>query len=239
MLLFATSVRGQEEETQIKNYIGFNAGGNISSVFFNHLAFRPNVRTALLPGAQAGIVYRHFSPLKTGILNTGLQVSVYFSQKGYTQEFLGLAPNITSRFNYVEVPFSAIIYFGKKKTKFFVNPGIFVEYLISSEVDAAPADDDEEQDFINVGPFNVFPYNQGTDNRVGIGGRIEGAISRDFPFGTIQLGGNFSYTITNLLDFESRSSGIPDTSNNFAIGVTVGYFFPIGRKQPAKVVEEE
>ncbi|MEL7146420.1 MAG: outer membrane beta-barrel protein [Bacteroidota bacterium] len=239
LLLFTAVVKGQVEEQQVKNYIGINAGGSVSSVFFNHLAFRPNVRTSLLPGAQVGLVYRHFSPLKTGILNTGLQLSVYFSQKGYIQEFQGLVPNVTSRLNYVEVPFSAMIYFGRKKTKFFVNPGIYIEYLLSSTVDSAPEDDDEDQDFINVGPFNVFPYNQNTDNRVGIGGRIEGALSRDFPFGTIQLAGNFSYTITNLLDFGLRSSGIPDTSNNFSVGVTIGYFFGIGGKKPVVVSEEE
>ena len=228
VLLFVSTITSGQEQT--KDYIGFTAGANLSSVFFNHLAFRPNVRTSLQPGLQLGITYRHFSPLTTGVLNTGLQLSVNFSQKGYIQELQGLHPNISTTLNYVEIPFSAIIYFGKKKTKFLINPGVYAEFLLSSKIGTIPEDDDEERDFINVGPFNVFPYDENTDSRVGIGGRMEGGFTRDFPFGTIQLFGNFSYTVTNLLDFESRDSGIPDTSNNFSFGVTVGYFFAFGKK---------
>lgn len=218
--------------SQSSNYIGITGGGNVSSVFFNHLAFRTNIRTGLQPGVQFGLTFKHFAPLKTGILNTGLQLSVNYTEKGYVQEFpLTNAVNFSSRYRYLEIPFSSIVYFGKKKTKLFVNPGIYGEFLLSSELRNIPADTDPEADFINVGQWNVFPFDPDTDITIGIGGRLEAGIMRDFSFGAIQLSGNFSYTITNTIDFQSRSSGIPDTSNNFSIGASVGYFFGIGKRE--------
>lgn len=219
--------------SQSNTYIGVTAGGNISSVFFNHLAFRTNIRTSLQPGIQFGVTAKYFAPVKTGILNTGLQLSINYTQKGYIQEFAegSGVTNFSSRYNYIEIPFNSIIYLGKKKTKIFVSPGIYGEFLLSSELKNVPNDDDETSNFINVGTSNVFPFDPDDDISMGLGGRIEVGIMRDFTFGTIQLGGNFSYTITNTLDFESRSSGIPDTSNNFSIGASVGYFFRFGIKE--------
>lgn len=220
-----------ESFSQSNNYIGFTAGGNVSSVFFNHLAFRTNIRTGLQPGVQFGVTFMHFAPLKTGILNTGLQLSVNYTEKGYVQDFQpSNVTNFSSRYRYLEIPFSSIIYLGRKKTKIFINPGIYGEFMIGSELTNVPVDDDTESDFINVGQFDVFPFDPDNDITMGIGGRLEAGVMRDFNFGTIQLLGNFSYTITNTIDFQSRSSGIPDTSNNFSIGVSVGYFFGIGKR---------
>ncbi|MEL6561019.1 MAG: outer membrane beta-barrel protein [Bacteroidota bacterium] len=220
-----------ESFSQSNNYVGFTVGGNVSSVFFNHLAFRTNIRTGLQPGVQFGATFMHFAPLKTGILNTGLQLSINYTEKGYVQEFpLTNTANFSSRYRYIEVPFSSIIYLGRKKTKIFINPGIYGEFLLSSELTNVPADDDAESSFINVGQFDVFPFDPDNDITMGIGGRLEAGIMRDFNFGTIQLLGNFSYTITNTIDFQSRSSGIPDTSNNFSIGASVGYFFGLGKR---------
>lgn len=233
---------------QSNTYVGFTGGVNASSVFFNHLAFRTNVRTALQTGTQFGVTLKHFAPLKTGILNTGLQLSVNYSQKGYIQEFpdtrdradIMEQPDFSTRLNYIEVPFISIIYLGKKKTRYFVSPGIYAEFLVDSKLENLPVDDDAERDFINIGNSNVFPFDREKDNTVGVGGRLEAGIMRDFGFGAIVLGGNFTYTITNTLDFVSRSSGIPDTSNNFTFGVSVGYFIGLGgkRAKPEDLTEE-
>ncbi|MGB3465009.1 MAG: outer membrane beta-barrel protein [Cyclobacteriaceae bacterium] len=215
---------------QSNTYIGVTGGGNASSIFFNHLAFRTNIRTALQPGIQFGITAKHFAPLKTGILNTGLQFSVNFTQKGYIQEFAtgSNIPNFSTRLSYIEIPFVSIIYLGKKKTRYFISPGIYTEFLISNELENVPTDDDPDSEFINVGTSNVFPFDAEKDNTIGVGGRLEAGIMRDFNFGAISILANFSYTITNTLDFISRSSGIPDTSNNFSFGVSVGYYIGIG-----------
>jgi len=206
-------------------YIGARGGVNFSTVFFNHLAFPTNIRTALQTGTSFGVEFKHLAPYKK-FAGTGLQFSFNYVEKGYIQEFPGSnVPNYSLNLRYLEIPFAGIFYIGKKKTKLFASPGIFAEFLLGSTSANLPADMNPTEDHINVGNSDVFPFDEEVDITIGAGGKAVLGILRDFKFGSIQLSGNFTYTITNILDFGTRSSGIPDTSNNLSFGASIGYFY--------------
>ncbi len=227
-LLFCGSAFAQRQV-----YIGVTGGPNFSTVFFNHLAFPTNIRTTLQAGINLGLNFKHFAPVKKGFLNTGIEFSFNYVEKGYGQTFPGQVAieDYTLDLNYLEIPFSGIVYFGKKKTKIFLSTGIFAEFLLNSSSNNLPIDDDTEDDFINVGASDVFPFENGGGNKIGAGGKIGAGILSDFGFGAIQLSSHFSYSLTNILKIGTRSSGIPDTSNNLVIGVSIGYFFKFKAKQ--------
>ncbi len=214
---------------QSKTHIGLLGGGNFSTVYFNHLAFPTNVRASVIPGVFGGLAIKHFPYKRNNFLNTGLQLGVNYQQKGYTQVFPNIHRDYNVRLNYLTIPFSAIVYAGRGKLKIFLSPGVYGEFIQSVDTNGTPQDDDPDDEFINQGPYDVFEYDPNTDFDKGFGVVGEFGIFRKFRFGVIHLAGELSYSITNILDFGERYSGIPDTSNNISFGFRVGYFIEIGK----------
>ncbi len=215
---------------QTKTYIGIVGGGNFSEVYFNHLAFPTNIRTNPIAGVHGGVAVKFFPYKRYTKLHTGIQLQVNYSQKGYSQIFNTGAPSYNVRMNYLTIPVSAIVYFGNKNLKFFFSPGIYGEFLQNVDTNYTPEDDDTTTpDVLNVGVSNVYVFDKQNDYDNGFGVLFEVGFFRDFPFGQIQISGEASYSITNILNFGERSSGIPDASNHVVFGFRVGYFFGLGK----------
>ncbi len=214
---------------QSRTHIGVLSGGNFSSVYFNHLAFPTNIRTTVIPGVFGGVAVKYFPHKRKSFLNTAVQLGANYQQKGYIQQFPNGHRDYNVRLNYLTVPFSAIVYAGKGKLKIFLSPGIYGEFIQNVDTNGTPEDDDPESEFINVGSSDVFEYDPGKDFNKGFGVVGEVGIWREFGFGIIHLSGEVSYSLTNIIDFGDRSSGIPDTSSNYVVGFRVGYFIGIGK----------
>jgi hypothetical protein len=200
---------------QSKTYVGIRGGSQISFVTIRHNFFRETINPRYTSGTNMGIIVKHYSNK-----NVGIQTGLEYVQKGWKQFFFDFYPIYTARLNYIEVPFLLTAHIGSGKTKFFINMGPFMEFLVGSDLDPNPG---------NVEPFDFYTYDASRDNSFGYGLRGGGGMSYDFPFGQVHLETFFSYSLTNVFDPASKSSRVPDVSNNFVAGVSLAYLIPFGK----------
>lgn len=200
---------------QSKTYVGVRGGSQISFVTIRHNFFNVVVNPRYTSGTNLGIIVKHYRNQ-----NVGIQTGVEYIQKGWKQFFFDFYPVYTARVNYIEVPFLLTAHIGTGKTKFFINMGPFMEFLVGSDLDPDPG---------NVEPFEFYTYDPNRDNSFGYGLRGGGGISYDFPFGQIHLESFFSFSLTNVFDPANKDSRIPDVSNNFVAGISLAYLIPFGK----------
>jgi hypothetical protein len=219
LLFFLVSGIGAFSQT--KTYVGVTAGSHISTAFIDHTIFFFRARTTFQSGIHSGLVVKHFAQKRDRFFNTGIQLGINYVQKGWVQTFkeFGL-PNYSANMNYLEIPIEGIGYFGNK-TKYFLAGGFYAEYLLSSSKDEDPSD---------LSLIDFATYEEGRDRRGGYGTRISGGVFRDFPFGSLHLEGYFTYSFSNFIDAgDLTNDQLPDISNLWNFGVSVGYFIPFGK----------
>jgi hypothetical protein len=204
-----------ELSAQSKTYVGIRGGSQISFVTIRHNFFRAVVNPRYTSGTNMGIIVKHYRNQ-----NVGIQTGVEYVQKGWKQFFFDFYPVYTARINYLEVPFLLTAHIGSGKTKFFINMGPFMEFLVGSDLDADPGD---------VEPFDFYTYDSSRDDSFGYGLRGGGGVSYDFPFGQVHLETFFSFSLTNVFDPVSKDSPVPDVSNNFVAGISLAYLIPFGK----------
>ena len=222
---FASLLLGiMASHAQTKTYIGIKGGGHVNSAFLNHTIFNFNAKTTFKPGINTGLLVKHFPKKRVSSFNSGIQGGVNYIQKGWTQTFPDtMLPNYHIKMNYVEIPIEGIGYFGKKN-KYFISVGFFAEFLLSSEKDNDP-----------VTTIDFVTYVEERDREIGYGGRTSAGIFRDFPFGSLQVEGFLTYSFSNFIDAgDLKDDQLPDISNLWSIGISVGYFMPFGKLDMTK-----
>lgn len=200
---------------QTKTYVGVRGGSNISINLIRHNFYRQVINPRYTSGMNAGIIIKHYNRK-----NFGVQTGLEFIQKGWTQTFFEFFPDYTARLNYVDIPVLMTVYIGNGRTKYHINMGPFAEVLLSAKLDADPGD---------VAPFNFHTYDPNRDGSFGYGIRGGGGISHDFNFGQIHLEAFLAFSFSNVFDPPSRSSFVPDNSNNFVTGISIAYLLPFGK----------
>ncbi len=214
LLLFGSA---QAQET----FVGLRAGGHTGSAFIDHTIFNVVNNTGLKGGYHAGLMVKYFPKKRDIFLKSGIQFSVNYVRKGWTQVFLN-EPTYSAEMSYVEIPVEAIGYFGNKNN-FFVTAGFYFEYLVDYELDPVPF-------LANLGGQDFSTYVPSRDNEVGYGARASGGLFRTFPFGMIHLEGFFSYSISNFIDAGDLTTETPDISNLWYTGVSMAYLIQVGKK---------
>ena len=211
---------------QSKTFVGVRAGAQTSSAYIAHSIRAVNMDTDFTTTAHAGLVLKHFNfkGLKRGALNAGLQTGVNYIQRGWRQVFSeeNNLPDYSVRLDYLEFPVEAVIYAGKGNTKFFGTAGIYYERLINSAEKNRPNEDELGRDEFNT-------YIESRDPKNGYGGRASLGVFSTFPFGTIQLEAFTSVSFSGVFEFENRTTDIPDQSNLYSIGISLGYFIGFGK----------
>lgn len=224
LLVILSLVSGLKGQT--KTYIGIRGGAQVSSAFIAHTAFPINMNTDFIQTPHAGFVVKHFNfktRNKVGI-NAGIQGSINYIQRGWKQNFQllsGLDP-YTAKLDYLEVPVEAILYGGKDKTKVFGTMGLYYERLIGNNLSDMPDPDLLDRD-------DFYTYEEDRDRKNGYGGRFSFGVFSDFPFGAIQLEIFTSISFSGVFEFGDRTTGIPDQSNLYSIGLSLAYFIPFGK----------
>lgn len=224
-IIFLSSIlalSGLAAYSQTKTYVGFRGGTNISSAYIEHTVFTLNTDIGFETGFNAGILVKHFSFRKKRNLNTGVQLSINYSQKGWSQSFDTGEPTYSSRLNVLEVPIEAIISVGRKKLKYFVTAGFYGEYILGADQSPTP-------NLENLGRDEFYTYVDSRDNQVGYGLRGSAGLTRDFPFGTIHIEGAFSFSVSNFIKTEDRGDRLPDLSNLYVTGISIAYLIPFGK----------
>ena len=203
-------------------YVGVKSGGHVGSAFIDHSITNFTMREGFEPGFHGGVLFKFLPAPRNVFLKSGLQFSVNYVQKGWSQVFLTNEPKYKARMNYIEVPIEGVGYFGRKN-KYFVAAGFYMEFLQSYSL----ADDPDDT---NLGGQDFVTYIPSRDNEVGYGVRASGGVFRDFSFGQLHLEGFFAYTISNFINPGSLLGDIPDISNLWTTGVSLGYLFSLNGK---------
>ena len=213
-----------------KTFIGVKAGGHTGSAYIDHTIFNNFNNAGFKGGFNAGLMVKYFPKKREVFLKSGIQFSVNYAKKGWTQIFLE-EPTYSAEMSYVEVPIEAIGFFGNKNN-YFITAGFFFEYLIDHQLGNAPNFDvDVEGNTIlnQVDGQDWYTFQATRDNKVGYGARASGGVFREFSFGMLHLEGFFSYSISNFMNAGDLTSETPDISNLWYTGVSLGYLFKVGK----------
>lgn len=210
--LIASVILVSEANAQRKTYVGLKGGYNLSTAYFFHSFFGSDINTKMKGGFHGGIIAMNY--IRNHI---GLQAELNYSQKGWTQEFDDGSPDLITDLNYIELPLLVNIHTGKDRLHFFANGGCFFEYLVSSSQSEIP-------DY----QANLYAFDESRDHKLGYGFRGGLGAFYDFDFGTLLLESSLSYSLSDVLEFETLDTGIPNTSKNIVVGFSVAYMFSFG-----------
>jgi len=214
-----------------KTFIGLKAGGHSGSAFIDHTIFSNINNAGFKGGFHGSLLFKYFPKERDVFLKSGLQFSVNYVRKGWTQVFLTAEPTYSAEMTYVEFPVEAIGFFGNKNN-YFITLGFFFEYLLDYNLSDDPTlDTDLNGNEIpnSVEGQDFYTFRPERDNRAGYGARASGGIFREFSFGMVHLEGFFSYSISNFIEAGDLTTGIPDISNLWYAGVSLGYLIPLKR----------
>ncbi len=195
--------------------IGVRAGGNSSSI-----KFVPPIREriASVTGYQIGGSLQYLSKEHLGIQVDGLLIN---------QGWRTIADDLTEtihKIDFLHFPFTTYAYAGKKKTRFFVNAGIYFNVRMNGERTVIQ-EDGTRQTF-------DYHYQKERDNLVVYGLTGGGGLSYDIGFGVIGADARISYSFGNLIKPEIP---IRDFSRETVISITGFYMFNILNKKSARV----
>jgi len=211
----ASIAMAQPRLREPERYIGLHGGA-----LFSMTLFTPQVEGAtnwvdrtLLSG-NGGLVYRYI-----GHKCCGFQVELNYMQRGWREkaDVDGVAVRYQRRLNYIEMPFLAHIYFGKKAVRGFVNlgPQIGLCFL--------------DQESGTKHPYKQEQYKP-LDNKVdwGVAGGL-GMLVRTRGAGTFQLEARFDYSFGDY--FKNHKTDFFSHSNPINLSVNIGYLWEIKRKR--------
>lgn len=199
---------------QRKTYVGVKGGYNLSSAYFFHSFNGSTIVTGMEGGFQGGIIAMNY--IRNHI---GLQAELLYTQKGWRQKFDNGQPDFITELDYIELPLLVNLHTGKDRLHVYANAGCFAELLVNVKQSASPTDTDGEE---------FYPFDESRDHGFGYGFRGGIGAFYDFDFGTLMLESSFTYSLSDMLEFGSLSTGIPNTSKNMVIGFTVAYMFSFG-----------
>lgn len=205
-LLLFTFTLAFSQYTMIKPelYLGTNQGVNL----WPNVSFTPKVTQNFDVRYKGGFTVRYIN-----LKYFGFQAELNYSQQGWS-ETSATGELYSHRFDYLELPILAHIYFGKKNIKFFVNLGPEIRYMVADDATA---------------PFSEGAGIQQTkviENRFDYG--ITGGLGVEFrtkTAGAFQLEARYHFGLGNV--FNSTKKDEFSTSNNQAISVSLVYLFNI------------
>ena len=190
--------------------VGFKGGSTLSFV----TATQENITRT---GPNNNLLLRYTGGLAAQYLtedNFGLQVEVNYIQKGWEQR--PPENNPTQQYqvslDYAEVPILAHGYFGKKNTRIFLNAGMYLAYLLASDIKRANIDDER------IG----YPYEERFQNKFDFGVRGGGGFEVVTKVGMFQVEGSYNWGVNSIMD--KGIDQIPNILQNNTIAITLGYY---------------
>lgn len=207
-----------------QTFIGVKGGVNIPTVNFTDFTNFPintRFRTEYFTSEIIGVTYRYMSQEKIGI-----QMDLNYSVKGWGQNTLQFTNTFINKINYLEFPvYMHWEIFGTEKLKFFLDLGVYSAWAISTSQTILTEVDLEE---------NQILYDLEKHNRGDFGVYVGSGISYAFPFGTLQLEGNFKSGFANILPANHITKENPAVSTNQVPAVLMSFIVPINTKNGKK-----
>jgi hypothetical protein len=233
-LLFSQYRRDFEQEIDL----GISGGVDFSKVSFLHnMQNRMNQlgNQSFTPNYRFGVVCRYISQY-----HFGLQIETNYVKAGWEESFIDesgswyvldseinkmvdIAGLLVSRdISYIEVPLLAHIYFGKRKVRFFVNMGPFVNFIIDyGQLNLSGVDEDLQKLVLKDDDPRL------SDDYRSVGYGITGGLGMNFIFGKMHflLEGRFMYGFSDL--YSNNKSDVFQRSNNQLFNVTASVMLPV------------
>lgn len=200
--------------SQSRTYVGVKGGYNFGSAFIKHSVNRLTINEGFKSGSHFGLTFVNYLQK-----NVGLQAELNYTQKGWTQKF-NSGEKYVQNLDYLEFPLLVNVYVGNKKTRLFINFGMFIDYLLKSSNDGLPS---------NTEGSDFYYYQDERDRKFGYGLAAGGGFHRDFGFGTLLIEGRFSFNQSDAINPGSVDSGIPNVSNQFVTTISIGYLYRFGK----------
>lgn len=194
-------------------YVGPSFGVNYSSV-----SFAPRVSTKLLMGYSGGLSIRWNTEN-----HLGLQAEVNYSQNGWDEDFSDLGENdfkYTRTINYLEVPLLTHIYFGGKRTRFFINLGPKVGYMLSENTT-------ESLDGLNTDKGVYKQHTMAIRHKFGWGLCGGPGFELRTGIGTFSLEGRYYYALGDIFSNSKTDEEYFAKSSNQVLSVKLSYLFRI------------
>lgn len=194
--------------------IGGHVGANLSMV-----SFTPGITQGLLPGANGGINFRYMEENHFGFI-----VELNFEQRGWKEDFEKRPFSYSRTVNYLQLPFLAHIYFGRRG-RFFINAGPSVSLALGESTNS-------NFDYTDIGSVEGFPnrmiyqYGMPVENKFDYG--ISGGIGGEFRINrrnSLYLEARYYFGLGNML--RSGRTEHFRGSNPMSISVAAGYWFRV------------
>ena len=177
---------------------------------FSQVGFDPPLDQTLTKGILAGVVFQYIDHAQVGI-----QAEFNYVQKGWTEQ-LDTITTFRRDLNYLELPFMTHVTLGNNNSKFIINFGPAISYLLSNR---------DSIDLVNR--KDTLSYYQKRINKLDYGLTLGIGFVRKTVIGTFQLEGRFTYGFSNII---SKSQGITAAANQ-NIAVSLSYLIPFRRNE--------
>lgn len=195
---------------------GLKGGVDLSRVFFT-----PSVRQSFNMGYNGGLTFRYIEENHFGLI-----VEANFEQRGWKEDFEEYPFEYSRTVNYIQIPFLAHIYFGRRG-RFFINAGPEIGFRIGESTHA-------NFDYMNLSSVEDFPsglrttyqYQLAAENKVDYG--ISAGLGGEFSLNkrnSLYVEGRFYYGLGNVLKSGRRE--LFRGSNSMSIMISAGYWFRI------------
>lgn len=213
--LMCVSFTGNSQ-THYNANISIGAKGGVDLSMVN---FTPSVKQGMLPGINFGATFRYIEENHFGLI-----AEVNFEQRGWKENFEEHPFSYSRTLNYIQIPFLAHIYFGRRG-RFFFNAGPEISFMIGESTKS-------NFDYTNVSGISGFParntyqYLMNADPKVDYG--ISAGLGGEFNINrknSVYLEGRFYYGLGNVLK-SGRAENIRG-SNSMSIMISAGYWFRI------------
>ncbi len=223
LVLTTVWAAAQPRLRQPEMYIGLHGGALFSMTLFTpDVPGTKQVLNTALASGQGGLVFRY-----AGHKCCGLQVEVNYMQRGWrentgVEDSLASDVHYTRRLNYIEVPFMAHIFFGKKMVRGFFNVGPQIGYCFSEQSSGTKHPDPVKQE-------QYKPLDHKFD--WGLVGCL-GMLVRTHNVGVFQLEARFCYSFGDY--FQNTKTDYFSKSNPICLSFNVGYLWEIKQKKENK-----
>lgn len=212
LLLFSVIPAAAQTHYESRIFIGAHAGAD-----FSRVEFTPAVSQTFNIGANAGINFRYIEEKHFGFI-----IEANWQQRGWKEDFEELSYRYSRTVNFLEIPFLAHIYFGRRG-KFFINAGPSVSFMIG-ESTSSNFDINNIKNNPDFANRITYQFYEGVKQKVDYG--IMGGIGGEFNINTknsIYLDARFYYGLGNLL--KSGRTEYIRGSNSMSIVLSAGYWF--------------
>lgn len=199
--------------------IGFKAGGTIATV--DETPTLANVREkGNVTGFSGGLFFEFGEGL------AALRPELLFQQRGYEYSLEEFDSTFFERFNYLDLPVTLRLRFGKPKFRLFVEGGASLGFVLDG-IRRVTADGNTVETEI---PTNSF---FGPDGRKPQGYDLMGILGAGLEFqlgpGILTFNGRYNLDLTDLYEFDD-SQAPPEWENTRwrSFDFTIGYGFRLG-----------